>query len=84
MLAAEDVSETTAKEQQRTKGERIRRDHPLAIVIRKAEIHLCRRKRDVDHRRVEHDHQLRNAKHGEDRPAALVMRVVGVIGHVCS
>jgi hypothetical protein len=84
VLAAEDVSKTTAKEQQRTKSERIRRDHPLTIVIRKAKIHLGRRQRNIDDCRVEHDHQLRNAKHGENRPAALMMRIVGVVGHVCS
>ena len=44
--------------------------HPLSIGGREVQSLLRRRQRDVHHREVEHDHQLRDPDYSEDQPAA--------------
>ena len=48
---------------------------PLTAVVGEAEVGLGRRQRDVHDRRVEDDHQLGEAEHREDQPAAGVVGV---------
>ena len=72
-LAAEEVAEAAAEQQQAAEGERVGGDDPLAVVVGEAEVLLRGGQRDVHDRRVEHDHQLRDADEREDQPAALVM-----------
>ena len=69
-LAAEDVADPPPEQEQAAEGERVGGDHPLAAVVGEAEVGLGRRQGDVDDRRVEDDHQLRQAEDGEDPPAA--------------
>ena len=60
-------------------GERIRGHHPLAKVGGKVQRALSRGQRHVDHRRVEHHHQLGDPDHRQDQPPPLVMRADGVM-----
>ena len=69
-LATEQVAELAAQEQEAPEGEGVGGDDPLAVVGREVKGLLCRRQRDVNDRRVEHDHQLRHAQEGENGPAA--------------
>ena len=55
-----------AEQQQAAERQRVGGDDPLAVVVGEAEVGLRRRQRDVHDRRVEHDHQLGEAEHGED------------------
>ena len=50
--------------------ERVRGDDPLARLVGEAQRLLGGWQRDVHDRRVEHDHQLRDADEREDQPAA--------------
>ena len=74
-LAAEEITEAAAEQQQRAERERVRGDDPLARVVGEAEVLLRARQGDVHDRRVEDDHQLRDADHCEDQPAARVVRI---------
>ena len=73
-LAAEQVAEAAAEQQQRPERQRVGGHDPLPRVIGEAEVALRRRQRDVHDRRVEHDHELGDGDHAEDQPASLVMR----------
>jgi hypothetical protein len=79
-LAAEEVGDAAAEQEQAAEGEGVRRDHPLAVVVREAEVLLSGRKRDVHDRHVEHDHQLGDADHGQDQPASVVVGGCGGVG----
>ena len=68
-LAAEEVAELAAEQQQAAEGQRVGRDDPLARAVGEVQRLLGRRQRDVHDGRVEHDHQLGDAEDGEDRPA---------------
>ena len=68
-LAADDVGDPAADQQQRAEGQRVGGDDPLAGVVGEREVGLRGRQRDVHDRRVEHDHQLGDAEDGEDPPA---------------
>ena len=67
-LAAEQVAEPAAEQQQAAERERVRGDDPLALVVAEAEVLLGRGQRDVHDGRVEHDHQLSDAEDREDHP----------------
>ena len=76
-LAAEEVAEAPAEQQERAEGERVGRDDPLAQVVGEAEVALGRGQRDVHDGHVEHDHELGDAEHGEDEPGPRRAEVVG-------
>jgi hypothetical protein len=80
-LAAEEVADAAAEQQQAAEGEGVGGDDPLAVLVREGQGGLGGRQRDVHDRRVEDDHQLSEAEDPEDRPAAGVVGVVRVGGH---
>ena len=80
-LAAEEVGDPAAEQQQAAEGERVGGDDPLPVVVGEAERLLGGGQRDVHDGRVEHDHQLGDAEDGEDRPAAVVVGVRVARGH---
>ena len=67
--AAEQVARAAAEQQEAAEHERVGVDDPLEVRGAEPEVGLDRRQRDVDHRRVEHDHELREADDDEDDPA---------------
>ena len=73
-LAAEQIAEPPTGEQQAAERQRVRGHDPLAAVVGEMQRLLCRGQRDVDHRNVEHDHQLRDPEDREDPPAARAER----------
>ena len=70
-FAPEQVGDPAAEQQQRPERERVGGDHPLAVVVGEAKVALRGRQGDVDDGHVEHDHQLGDADHDEDQPAAV-------------
>ena len=69
-LPAEQVGRAPAEQQEAAEDERVGVDDPLqARPARSARPVLDRRQRDVHDRRVEHDHELRDADEDEDEPA---------------
>jgi hypothetical protein len=68
--APEQVTGAAAEQQEAAEHERIAVDHPLQVRGAEPEVGLDRRQRDVHHRRVEDDHELREADDDEDEPAA--------------
>ena len=68
-LAPEEVADLAADEQQAAERERVGGDDPLAVLGREPKVLLRRGQRDVDDRRVEHDHELRDPEQREDGPA---------------
>ena len=68
-LAPEQVARAAAEQQEAAEDERVRVDDPLEVGLREPEVLLDRRQRDVHDRRVEHDHELREADEDEDDPA---------------
>jgi hypothetical protein len=79
-LAAEQIGDPAAEQQQTAEGQRVGGDHPLAVVVGEAQVSLGGRQRDVHDGHVEHDHQLSDADDGEDEPATIVMGTVGSHG----
>ena len=68
-LTADRVSDTSTEKKETTEGERVGGDHPLLIRIGNTEICLSPRKREVNDRRVEHNHELRHRDHEQRLPA---------------
>ena len=68
---AEQVAEPAAEEQRATEEDRIRGDDPLQARLRKAEVGLDRRQRDVHDGDVEDDHELCGHDEGQGAPAPL-------------
>src|ERR1700712_4192938 len=68
-LAAKDGGAPPAEQEQRAEGQRVGGDDPLARAFGEAERFLGRGQRDVDDRRVEHDHQLGDREDDQDEPA---------------
>jgi len=62
------VADPSAEQQQRAERQRARSDDPLAVVVAEPQRLLSRRQRDVHDRRVEHDHQPRDAEDRQDQP----------------
>ena len=77
-LAADEVADPPAQQQQRPERECVCGDHPLARVVAEREVGLRRREGDVHDGDVEDDHELGERDRGQDEPAA---RVLG-FGHV--
>ena len=67
-LAAEEVAGAAAEQQEAAEHERVGVHDPLQVRLAEAEIVLDRRQRDVHDRRVEDDHELREADQDEDEP----------------
>ena len=76
--------EFAATVKQAAERERVRGHHPLAARRREAKRLLRRGQRDVDDRRIEHDHQLRDTDHREHRPAPRGFRLAAFRGHALS
>ena len=68
--AAEQVGRTTAEQQEAAEHERVGVDDPLEVLVGEAQIRLDRRQGDVHDRRVEDDHELREAHDDEHEPRA--------------
>ena len=66
------VGDATTEEQQSAECQRIRGDDPLLIGRADAEVDLGVGQGDLDHRAVEHDHQLRDADEDQGLPPARV------------
>ena len=71
-LAADEVGDAAAEQQQAAEGQRVRGDDPLAVGVADAEVVLRGRQRDVHDRRVEDDHQLGDGDDAQRQPAARV------------
>ena len=69
-LAPDQVAGAPAEQQEAAEHQRVAVDHPLQVGGREAEVALDRGQRDVDDRRVEDDHELREADEHEHEPAA--------------
>jgi hypothetical protein len=57
-LAAPQVTDPSAQQQQTAESEAVGGDHPLPVAVGDVQIRLGVRQRDVHDRRVQHDHQL--------------------------
>ncbi len=71
-LAADQVGEPAAEQQQAAERQRVRRHDPLPVHVAEAQVALRRRQRDVHDRGVKHHHQLRDRDDDQDQPAARV------------
>src|SRR5947208_1588054 len=67
-LAAEQVAGAAAEQEKAAEDERVGVDDPLQVALGQVEVLLDRRKCDVHDRRVEDDHELREADQDEDDP----------------
>ncbi len=72
-LAADQVREPAADQQQSAEGQRVGGHHPLPVRVVEPQVMLGGRQRDVHHRGVKHHHQLCQADDGKDQPAATVV-----------
>ena len=75
-LAAEDVGEATAEQQQAAEGQGVAGHDPLAISVGEAERMLGGRQGDIHDGGVQYDHQLGQAEHCQDQPPPVVMGVL--------
>ena len=66
------VGEPASEEQEAAEHERVRRDHPLQVLLREPEVDLDRRQRDVHDRDIENDHELHHAQQEQCDPLASV------------
>jgi hypothetical protein len=78
-LAAQQVAKAAAEEQEAAEDEGVGVDDPLQTAVGEVEVRLDRRQGDVHDRRVEDDHELRQADEDEDDP-----RVGGGASHGCT
>ena len=67
-LAPDQIARAAAEQQKATEDERVGVDDPLEVRLAQAQIGLDGREGDVDDRRVEDDHELREADQDEDDP----------------
>ena len=77
-LAAEQVAGAPAEQQEPAEDERVGADDPLQVRLAQLQVLLDRGQRHVHDRRVEHDHELRDADQNEDHP-----RVRAVLAGSC-
>ncbi len=83
LLAADQVREPSAEQQQRTERERVRRHDPLAVAVGEAEVLLRGGQGDVHDGGVQDDHQLSERDHSQHPPAVGgAARVAGAAGLV--
>jgi hypothetical protein len=80
----EEIGQPPAEQKHPSEEDRVRRHHPLQVLLREAEIRLDRRQRDVDDRGVEDGHELRHHEDGEGPPAAGVGLLNHLVGHARS
>ena len=71
-LATEAIAELAAEQNQRRKHEDVRVDDPLQAALRRVQILLDRRQRDVHDGVVEHDHEQREAHRKQRQPHAAI------------
>ena len=71
-LTTEEIAEPSRQQQEAAERDQERVDDPGEVPLGEVEIVLDRRKRDVHDRRIEHDHQLRQADDRERHPAPAV------------
>jgi hypothetical protein len=69
--SAQQVGEAPAEQERPAEEDRVRGDHPLQVGLRKIEIGLDRRKRDVHDRDIEDDHELRCDDERQREPAGI-------------
>jgi hypothetical protein len=67
-LAPEQVAGAAAEEQEAAERQRVGVDDPLQVALGHVQVGLDRRQRHVHDRRVEDDHELRQADEREDEP----------------
>src|SRR5262249_13840580 len=67
-LAPDQVTGAAAEEEEAAERERVGVDDPLQIGLGEVQVLLDRRQRDVHDRRVEHDHELRQADEDQHKP----------------
>jgi hypothetical protein len=67
-LPADQVAGPAAEQQEAAEDERVGVDDPLQVRLAQVQIRLDRRQRDVHDRRVQDDHELREADQDEDDP----------------
>ncbi len=68
---ADQVAEAPREQEQAAERDQVGVHDPGEVALGEAEVVLDRRQRDVDDRRVEHDHQQPAAEHVEREPAAI-------------
>ena len=73
-LAAHEVARAAAQQKESPEDERVRVHDPLQVGVGHLEVGLDRRQRDVHDRRIEDDHELRQADEDQDEPRVLVRR----------
>ena len=83
-LVSTTFTDPPTSEQQAAERERVRGHDPLSTVVGEMQRLLRRGQRDVDHRNVEHDHQLREPEDREDPPSSRVNGVSGLPALSCS
>jgi hypothetical protein len=71
-LAADEVTESAGEQQQAAERDEEGVDDPGEITLGEMEVALDRRQGDVHDRRVEHDHELREADDHEGHPPAAI------------
>ena len=69
-LAAQQVGQPAAEQQQAAERQGVGSDHPLPVHGSEMQRTLRGRERDVHHREVEHHHELRQADHAQDEATA--------------
>ena len=79
-LAAQQVGQPAAEQQQAAERQAVGGDHPLPVHGREVQRPLRRRQRDVHHRQVQYHHQLRQADHAQDQPLPPVPAAPGSRG----
>ena len=67
-LAPEDVAGAATEQQEAAEGQRVGVHDPLQVGLGHVQVGLDRRQRHVHDRRVEDDHELRQADEAEDEP----------------
>ena len=73
-LAPDQVAGAPAEQQEAAEEQRVGVDDPLQVRLGQPEVGLDRRQRDVHDRRVEDDHELREADEDEDEPGVDAVR----------
>ena len=68
VLAPGEVAGSAAEQEEAAEDQGVGVDDPLQARVRHVEVRLDRRQCDVDDRRVEDDHELRQADEDEDEP----------------
>ena len=76
-LAAQQVGQPAAEQQQAAERQRVGGDHPLPVHGSEVQRPLRGRQRDVHHRQIQHHHELCQADHAQDEPPPPVPGAAG-------